>query len=255
MPPSNVSSKGKAKPGSKPSATPRSRNTTPLPNVRSSAEPSSSLSYFNKPLGSYLKKCDTTVEEILDSGGSNTSIPSGNKLVAMREKIENVVLKNIETRCTHSESVLRELQNLRKNRAPREREKDKDPEDRERKHKLKKVAKKHDEDGKHPPTTGAHGVTRQDGVDPHKGKFWESNYLNPTSPWEARHILLWLSAACENSWTLLPLPTQQQNFVIQLDDRSFTDLRCRQLLCHVLAYIASPAVRCRCWGRALAQRL
>jgi transcriptional adapter 3 len=99
MPPSNVSSKGKAKPGSKPSATPLSRNTTPLPNVRSSAEPSSS-SYFNKPLGSYLKKCDTTVEEILDSGGSSTSIPSGNKLVAMREKIENVVLKNIETRCT-----------------------------------------------------------------------------------------------------------------------------------------------------------
>jgi hypothetical protein len=164
------------------------------------------------------------------------------------------VLKNIETRCTHSESVLRELQNLRKNRAPREREKDKDPEDRERKHKLKKVAKKHDEDGKHPPTTGAHGVTRQDGVDPHKGKFWERNYLNSTSPWEARHIS-WLSAACENGWTLLPRPTQQQNFVIQLDDRFFADLRCRQLLCNVLAYIASSAVRSWRGRCALAQRL
>ena len=87
----------------------------------------------------------------------------------MRDKIESTVLKNVETRCTHSEGALRELQSLRKNRAPREREKEKDPEDRERKHKLKKVIKKHDEDGKHPPTTGAHGVTRQDGVDVHKG--------------------------------------------------------------------------------------
>lgn len=168
MAPTNVSSKGKAKPGSKPSAAPRSRNTTPLPNVRSSVEPSSS-SYFNKPLSGYLKRCDTTLEDILDSGGSSTSIPSGSKLLTMRDKIESTVLKNVETRCTHSESVLRELQNMRKNRAPREREKEKDPEDRERKHKLKKVIKKHDEDGKHPPTKGAHGVTRQDGVDLHKG--------------------------------------------------------------------------------------
>jgi transcriptional adapter 3 len=173
MAPTSVSSKGKPKPGSKPSATPRSRNTTPLPNVRASAEPSSSTpSYFNKPLSSYFKKCDTTVEEILDSGGSNTSIPSGSKLLNMRERIESVVLKNVETRCAHSESVLRELHNLKKNRAPREREKDKDPDDRERKHKLKKVAKKHDEDGKHPPTTGAHGVTRQDGVGVHKGMLF-----------------------------------------------------------------------------------
>jgi transcriptional adapter 3 len=171
MAPSNVSSKGKAKPGSRPSAAPRSRNTTPLPNVRSSVEPSasSSASYFNKPLSAYLKKCETTVEEILETGGSSTSIPSGSKLLAMRDDIERKVLKSIETRCTHSEGALRELQSLRKNRAPREREKEKDPDDRERKHKLKKVAKKHDEDGKHPPTTGAHGVTRQDGIDVHKG--------------------------------------------------------------------------------------
>tara|TARA_R110002003_G_scaffold54_5_gene4712 strand:- start:33427 stop:33999 length:573 start_codon:yes stop_codon:yes gene_type:complete len=140
-----------------------------MPHVRSSVEPASSSSYFNKPLGSYLKRCEVTVEEILDTGSATSSIPSGTKLLAMREKIEATVLKNVETRCTHSEGALRELQSMRKNRAPREREKEKDPEDRERKHKLKKVIKKHDEDGKHPPTTGAHGVTRQDGVDVHKG--------------------------------------------------------------------------------------
>lgn len=171
MAPTAVSSKGKPKPGSKPSAPSRSRNTTPLPNVRASVEPASSTSYFGKPLGSWLKKCNVTVEEILDSGGSSTHIPSGSRLLSMREQIEKTVLKNIETRCTQSEGALRELHSLRKNRVPREREKDKDPEDRdrERKHKLKKVSKKHDEDGKHPPTTGAHGVARQDGGDTGKG--------------------------------------------------------------------------------------
>ncbi|KAH7344257.1 histone acetyltransferases subunit 3-domain-containing protein [Pyrenochaeta sp. MPI-SDFR-AT-0127] len=161
-----VSSKGKAKPGSKPSAAPRSRNTTPLPNVRASVEPSSSSSsYFSKPLGSFLRKCENTVEDILDSGASSTQIPSGSRLVNMRDQIEKTVLKNIETRCTQSEGALRELHGLRKNRVPREREKEKDPDDRERRHKLKKVTKKHDEDGKHPPTTGAHGLARQDGGD------------------------------------------------------------------------------------------
>jgi hypothetical protein len=165
MAPTNLSSKGKPKVGSKP----RSRNTTPLPNVRSSVEPAPSATYFHKPLSSFLKRCDVTVEELLDSGGGSTSIPSGSKLLAMREKIESTVLKNVEKRCEHSEGALRELQGLRKNRVPREREKDKDTEDRERKHKLKKLSKKHDEDGKHPPTIGAHGVTRQDGIDVHKG--------------------------------------------------------------------------------------
>ncbi|KAF1851362.1 uncharacterized protein K460DRAFT_362107 [Cucurbitaria berberidis CBS 394.84] len=166
MPPTGLGSKGKAKPGSKPSAPPRSRNTTPLPSVHTSVEPSSSTaSYFGKPLSSWLRKCSVTVEEILDSGGSSSQIPSGSKLLSMRDQIEKMVLKNMEMRCTQSEAALRELHGLRKNRVPREREreKEKDPEDRERKHKLKKVSKKHDEDGKHPPTTGAHGLARQDG--------------------------------------------------------------------------------------------
>lgn len=87
----------------------------------------------------------------------------------MRDHIEKTVLKNVESRCVQSEGALRELMNNKKNRAPREREKEKDGEDRERKHKLKKVNKKHDEDGKHPPAIGAHGVARQDGGDG-KGK-------------------------------------------------------------------------------------
>lgn len=168
MAPTGLSSKGKAlKPGSKPSQTPRSRNTTPLPNVRASVEPSSASSHFGGRLSSYLKKCPVTVEEILDSGANGSQIPSGKQLLTMRDNIEKTVLKNVESRCVQSEGALRELMSLKKNRGPREREKDKGGDD--RKHKLKKVNSKHDEDGKHPPAVGAHGVARQDGGDA-KGK-------------------------------------------------------------------------------------
>jgi transcriptional adapter 3 len=160
-----TSSKGKAKPGGgKASAAPRSRNTTPLPNARPSVEPpsGSTATYFEKPLSSALKRCSTTVEEILEAGGTNGTIPSGSTLLKMRDQVEKMVLKNIETRCTQAEAALRTLHGLRKNRGPRERKDDKDE---DRKHKLKKVGKKHDEDSKHPPAVGAHGLARQDGVE------------------------------------------------------------------------------------------
>lgn len=169
MAPTGLSGKAKAtKPGSKPSQTPRSRNTTPLPNVRASVEPSSASSHFGGRLTSYLKKCPVTVEEILETAGNGSHIPSGKQLLTMRDNIEKTVLKNVESRCVQSEGALRELMSLKKSRAPRDREKDKAADDRDRKHKLKKVNPKHDDNGKHPPAVGAHGVTRQDGGD--KGK-------------------------------------------------------------------------------------
>lgn len=158
-----TSSKGKAKPGAKASAAPRSRNTTPLPPARPSVEPGSGAlaAYFEKPLSVSLKKCGVTVEEILDGGGSSGTIPSGSALLRMRDHVEKTVLKTIETRCTQAEAALRTLHALRKTR-PRDRSDDKDD---DRRHKLKKVAKKHDDDGKHPPAVGAHGLARQDGAD------------------------------------------------------------------------------------------
>lgn len=192
MPPTHLSSKGKPKLGAKPSMPPRSRNTTPLPNARASAEPpaSASTSYLSKSLNMHLaKKCDLTVEDILDRASSGPGIPNAAALVSMREAIVDRVLKSVEMRCTTSEGGLRELHGLRKNRAPRPRDKDKDKDrdrdrdrdrdkdadNRERKHKLKRLTKRHDDDdgdgdGKHPPTTGAHGVARQDGGDARKGE-------------------------------------------------------------------------------------
>jgi transcriptional adapter 3 len=160
--------------------------------VRASVEPPSTSSYFGKPLSNFLKKCHVTVEEILDSGGSSSQIPSGSKLLSMRDQIDKTVLKNVETRCTGSEGALRELQSLRKNRVPREREKEKDSDDRDRKHKLKKITKKHDEDGKHPPTTGAHGLARQDGGD-HKGMYSPAKHL--TVRFHFRRIVDWRDGA------------------------------------------------------------
>ncbi|KAF9692001.1 hypothetical protein EKO04_010003 [Ascochyta lentis] len=173
-----TSSKGKAKPGAKPSAAPRSRNTTPLPNARPSVEPpsGSTAAYFEKPLSLSLKKCALTVEDILDTGAPTPSatIPSATTLLKMRDQIEKTVLKNVETRCTQAEAALRTLHGLRKNRLPRDRNDDKDD---DRRHKLKKLAKKHDDDGKHPPAVGAHGLARQDGLEGGQ----DANTSSPTS--------------------------------------------------------------------------
>lgn len=183
----NTSSKGKAKSGSKVAGAPRSRNTTPLPNVRASVEPSSSASYFSKPLTALSRKCDVTLEEILDRGGGNAQqVPSAAALISMREAIEGKVLANVQKRTDVSNAALRELQSLKKNRASHDRDKErtpnKDPD--HHKHKLKKVGKRAPEEER-PLAVGAHGVARQDGVDLHKGEFYypeKQMSVKPDSP-------------------------------------------------------------------------
>jgi transcriptional adapter 3 len=167
----NTSSKGKHKPGSKPGALPRSRNTTPLPNVRASVEPSAaSASYFSKPLSALARKCDVTIEEILDRGGANQQVPSSASLISMREAIESKVLANVQKRCDVSNAALRELQGLKKNRPAHDREHERASRDSEdHRHKVKKHGKRAPEDER-PLAVGAHGVARQDGVDLHKGE-------------------------------------------------------------------------------------
>lgn len=161
----NTSSKGKPKPGSKPTPA-RSRNTTPLPNVRTSVEPTASASYFSKPLTALGRKCDVTIEEILDRAGSNAQqVPPGTALIAMRDSIEGKVLANVQKRCDVSNSALRELQGLKKNnRSSHDRDKERTPkkESEDHKHKLKKQGKRAPEDER-PLAVGAHAVARQDG--------------------------------------------------------------------------------------------
>ncbi|PVH91681.1 hypothetical protein DM02DRAFT_620381, partial [Periconia macrospinosa] len=161
----NTSSKGKPKPGAKPTPA-RSRNTTPLPAVRTSVEPTASASYFSKPLTALGRRCDVTIEEILDRPGSNTQqVPSGTALIGMRESIEGKVLANVQKRCDVSNSALRELQGLKKNnRSSHDRDKERTPkkESEDHKHKVKKQGKRAGEDER-PLAVGAHAVARQDG--------------------------------------------------------------------------------------------
>jgi transcriptional adapter 3 len=167
----NTSSKGKVKPGSKPSGVPRSRNTTPLSNVRASVEPSTTASYFSKPLTALSRRCDLTIEDILDRGGASTQqVPPGTSLISMRESIENKVLAHVQKRSDVSNAALRELQGLKKNRPSHDRDKERTPnkEASEHRQKVKKVGKRAPEEER-PLAIGAHGVARQDGVDLHKG--------------------------------------------------------------------------------------
>ena len=89
----------------------------------------------------------------------------------MREAIESKVLGNVQKRCDVSNSALRELQSLKKNRPTHDRDKDRpsDKDAEERKHKLKKMKKAAAAEDERPLAVGAHGVARQDGVDLHKG--------------------------------------------------------------------------------------
>lgn len=176
----SVSSKGKlVKPGGKPSGPPRSRNTTPLPpgSSRVSAEPvSSSSSYFRSPVTHLAKDSDVSLEELLDSNGSASHIPSGSQLKSMRESIQRKVLEHVKERNAQSDKVLRELQKMRGQRSThdieRERERESrrsdNKEDAERKVKVKKPGKRDPEEEQRPLAHGAHALPKQDGTEVHK---------------------------------------------------------------------------------------
>ncbi|KAF2017769.1 hypothetical protein BU24DRAFT_389273 [Aaosphaeria arxii CBS 175.79] len=179
----SVSSKGKAaKPSSKNSGPPRSRNTTPLPptTARASVEPASSSAYFRSPMTSLSKEIELSLEDLMDRAGSASQIPSGSALNNMRESVQKKVMDHIRDRNAQSDKILRELSKMRSQRTTHDRDTqrvaDKDGE--ERKHKLKK-AKKREPDDERPLAVGAHGVARQDGVDVHKDN--SSNMSSPIS--------------------------------------------------------------------------
>ena len=173
MPP--VSSKGnKPKNPAREMRTPRSRNTTPIPSshVQVTVEPTPpSNAYLRTPMATLSNQLGLTVGDILDRGGSSSTIPSVASLGSMRETIQNKFLHHIRTRGEASDRVLRVLSKKRKERLELEQERERErqtKEAEERKHKLKKVSKKREPDEERPLAVGAHGMARQDGVDVHK---------------------------------------------------------------------------------------
>ncbi|KAF2006719.1 hypothetical protein P154DRAFT_542069 [Amniculicola lignicola CBS 123094] len=133
------------------------------------AHPSSSSSYFRTHITSLSKEAETSIEELLDRGGSVSQIPSVASLKSMQDSIGKRVLEHVRIRGEVSDRVLRELQKLRSQRTTHDREREReraDKEAEERKHKVKKAKKRASEE--RPLAIGAHGVARQDGVDVHK---------------------------------------------------------------------------------------
>ncbi|KAF2139968.1 uncharacterized protein K452DRAFT_299937 [Aplosporella prunicola CBS 121167] len=169
----SASSKGKAKPGSQPrdSRRSRSRNTTPISgnSVAVTIEPTTSPSYLHTALSQLANTSSIFIEDIFSNGSNPNNIPSAEALHAMQEDIKNRFIPAQTQRGETSERFMRHLMKRRKERMEQERDKERaDREAEERKHKLKKVSKKREPDEDRPLAVGAHGVARQDGVDVHK---------------------------------------------------------------------------------------
>ena len=161
----------------------RSRNTTPL---SSSTEISTNLpppvptgesAYLNTPLSSLLVPQNISIEALIDRNSSNGSTPpSASSLNSLHEGIVSQILGHVTARGQVCDRSMRELAKKRKERLEAERERDERErieEERKKREVKKLIGKKREredaEDETRPPTVGAHGLARQDGVDVHQG--------------------------------------------------------------------------------------
>lgn len=137
---------------------------------------------------------NVSIEALIEQHSANTSTPpSAIKLNALHDGILEQVLTNLEKRGDICNRGVRELAVKRKERheAQRAREEEERIDEERRKRELKKViGKKREreetEDETRPPTVGARGMARQDGVDVHKGG---SSVPNPaaSTPFKVGH--------------------------------------------------------------------
>ena len=160
----------------------RSRNTTPL----SSATEASSLpaapltvesAYLHTPLSSLLVPPDVSIEGLIEKNSSHgPNPPSAANLDSLHNGIVTQVLSHVNARGQTCDKAMRELARKRKERIEAERElaeRDRLEEERKRRELKKTIPKKREreetEDEARPPTVGAHGLARQDGIDVHTG--------------------------------------------------------------------------------------
>ncbi|KAF2148475.1 hypothetical protein K461DRAFT_282937 [Myriangium duriaei CBS 260.36] len=156
----------------------RSRNTTPLssgPETSPAPPPLTGESpYLRTSLSALLVPHNASIEALIDrysSGGNNP--PSSTSLNALHDGIHSQVLAHVANRGTACDRAMRVLSQKRKERIEAERQRDEHErmEEERRKRDKKMNGKKRDreemEDETRPPTVGAHGLARQDGVDVH----------------------------------------------------------------------------------------
>lgn len=165
----------------------RSRNTTPL---SSGTEASAIIppppppiagdsAYLHTPLTALLVPHNISIEALIDTYSTNaTTPPSAASLNSLHDGIVSQVLGHVSARGDTCNRSMRDLVKKQKERreAEREREERERVEEERKKREVKKVVSKkrerdETEDETRPPTVGAHGVARQDGVDVHMGKM------------------------------------------------------------------------------------
>ncbi|GAM91617.1 hypothetical protein ANO11243_096690 [Dothideomycetidae sp. 11243] len=212
----------------------RSRNTTPLSSgpETSPAPPqiTGESPYLRTNLSALLVPHNASIEVLIDrhsAGGNNP--PSSTSLNALHDGIQSLVLGHVTTRGTACDRAMRELARKRKDRIEAERQRDERErmEEERRKRDKKLNSKKRDreemEDETRPPTVGAHGLARQDGVDVHM----ES--VEPASPL-LEQAARSPSSASELTHQPPPAPTvaNYQSFgddPTQYDDPTIYDIR------------------------------
>ena len=169
-----------------------SSTSVPLALASASTSPTDS-SYLHTPLASLLVPSDITIESLIERHSPNSSNPpSAASLHALHDDIANRVLSHVRTRGEVCDKGMRELSRKRKDRIEEDRareERERDDERRKRDKERQKAAaakatatataaaaatamakKRENTDGdlynqeSRPPTVGAHGLARQDGV-------------------------------------------------------------------------------------------
>lgn len=168
----------------------RSRNTTPLsPGPEPTPTPSildGESPYLHTSLAALLVPPNASIEALLEKHSSNgNNPPSSASLGALHDGIQSVVLAHVASRGAVCDRAMRELVQKRKERERMEAERHRDEHERldEERRRKKINGKKRDrdemEDETRPPTTGAHGLARQDGVDVHMG---DGDATSPAEP-------------------------------------------------------------------------
>ena len=121
--------------------------------------------YLHTPLNHLLVSANATLEDILDSGGNSSTIPSATVLNSMLQNVKTRVFNPTRMRGEVCDRGMRELARRRKERVEQELERERERSEQEvsRKVKTKRSQSRKDKDDERPLAVGAHGVARQDG--------------------------------------------------------------------------------------------
>lgn len=178
MPPVINSSKSKGREARRS----RSRNTTPLStgtNTSAAAE-HEYTEYLQTPLSSLVIPIINPYDDLLDKFGSGAGIPGASQLSNFADELKKLsdLARLRSEACDHG---MRELAKRRKERIKQEREHEEaERQAEQKKEELRRANEGKDQDEERPPTVGARGLARQDGV---QGKCERSfHQAHPPAP-------------------------------------------------------------------------